>query len=97
MNETQYLLDVLAEEAAEVAHRASKSIRFGSFEVQPGQELNNSARLSLEIRDFTALVKMLMDRGLVDPEIIFSAELGEAKEAKVMAMMAYSRKLGQLE
>jgi hypothetical protein len=35
MNPTEHLLSCLAEECAEVAQRASKSLRFGLSEVQP--------------------------------------------------------------
>ncbi|RDT14077.1 hypothetical protein, partial [Escherichia coli] len=51
LNETQYLLDVLSEECNEIAVRASKAIRFGLDEIQPGQSLTNAQRLALELDD----------------------------------------------
>lgn len=46
MNKVEYLLACLAEEAVEVAQRATKAMRFGCNEVQPGQPLCNVQRIS---------------------------------------------------
>lgn len=64
------LLTVLMEECAEVQQRASKLIRFGRDEVQPGQALTNKTRLSHELGDLTAVVRMAEEVGLVDPTTI---------------------------
>lgn len=59
MNRTQYLLTILAEECAETAQRATKGIRFGLAECQPGQELTNRQRLEEELGDLMGLADML--------------------------------------
>lgn len=46
MTEEDILLLQLAEECAEVIQRVSKSLRFGLQEVQIGQSLTNSKRLT---------------------------------------------------
>jgi NTP pyrophosphatase (non-canonical NTP hydrolase) len=54
-----YLLICLSEEASEIIHRASKAIRFGLDEVQPGQASSNRERLCDELSDLLAVVSML--------------------------------------
>ncbi|BCB28403.1 hypothetical protein SKTS_32890 [Sulfurimicrobium lacus] len=93
MNREQYLLVCLAEECAEVAQRVSKALRFGLDEIQPGQKLTNSQRITQELNDLAAVAEMLiadksidgLQRGAVD-----------AKKAKVKAFMAYSVQCGTL-
>ncbi|MEH6358963.1 MAG: hypothetical protein V7745_08235 [Pseudomonadales bacterium] len=53
------LLVILMEECAEVTQRASKAIRFGLEEVQPGQEYTNAQRLAHEIGDINEVVNRL--------------------------------------
>jgi hypothetical protein len=45
MTREQHLLTILAEECGEVVQRASKAIRFGLDESQPGQLDDNKKRL----------------------------------------------------
>jgi hypothetical protein len=65
LNKEQYLLTLIQEECAEVSQRASKAIRFGLYEIQPGQELNNWERLRQEFVDLWT-VMTLLDRDLVN-------------------------------
>lgn len=97
MNKKEYLLQCLAEEAAEISQAVSKVLRFGPDNQWPGYEGTAIERLMHEIADFTAVIEMLAplfaDRGLKgDP-----TGLIEAKKAKVLSMMEYSRQLGTLE
>ena len=64
------ILTILIEEAAEVQQRATKLLRFGRDEVQPGQELTNAERLSREIGDMEVMIGMAADIGLVDATIV---------------------------
>jgi hypothetical protein len=50
------LLTILIEECSEVQQRATKMLRFGRDEIQPGQMLTNSERLSLEIGDLMEMI-----------------------------------------
>jgi hypothetical protein len=58
------LLTILMEECAEVTQRASKMIRFGITEVQPGQKLNNRERLSLEVGNLLEMFERIFDFAL---------------------------------
>jgi hypothetical protein len=60
------LLTILIEEAAEVQQRATKLLRFGRDEVQPGQDLSNKDRLSIELGDFAAICQRAQVAGLID-------------------------------
>lgn len=88
MNHLEYLLTVLGEECAEVIQRASKAIRFGMAEVQPGQHENNRRRLERELADVAATVELL---GLEIRE-----EDKAAKREKLTKFMAYSESAGTL-
>jgi NTP pyrophosphatase (non-canonical NTP hydrolase) len=59
------LLTILIEECAEVAQRATKLLRFGAAETQPGQPLNNVERLSEETGDLRCMLALLQRRRLI--------------------------------
>lgn len=63
------LLHVLIEECAEVQQRATKMLRFGVQEIQPGQPLTNRARLSIECGDLTVIGDMCLEAGLIDASV----------------------------
>lgn len=65
LNREQYILTLIQEECAELSQRASKALRFGLYEVQPGQELDNWERLRGEFVDLWTSV-CLLDRLLVN-------------------------------
>lgn len=88
MNQTEHLLTILGEECAESAQRASKAIRFGLAEVQPGQQEDNKRRLERELAEVVALAEIL---GLEIRE-----EDKRAKREKLRKFMDYSRELGKL-
>lgn len=102
MTRTEHLLTILAEECAEVAQRASKALRFGLAEVEPGQELTNAQRIMGEMNDLIA-VYMLIAGPVVSPTSpLFVGSEGEwwkahaAKQAKVERFLAYSAECGTL-
>lgn len=90
MTRQEYLLLVLAEEAAEIVHRASKAMRFGLDETQPDHVDNNFVRLIHELNDLVAVADLVepmwMDERLID-----------AKKLKVAKYMRYSEGLGRLD
>lgn len=94
MNRKEHLLTIVAEECAEVAHRASKAQRFGLEEVQDGQELTNAERIVEEFSQLYGVMCMLKKEGLV-PRVFDSFEANK-KMAKVEAYLDYSRKCGTL-
>jgi NTP pyrophosphatase (non-canonical NTP hydrolase) len=67
------LLTILAEECCEVGQRVSKALRFGLSEVQPGQPLTNTERISEEVGDLIAVVETLTGRGILSKEDISEA------------------------
>lgn len=89
MNELEHLLTVLGEEAGEVIGRASKAIRFGMTEIQPGQPHDNKRRIEQELGDLLATAELL---GLTIHE-----EDKAAKKEKLKKYMGYSRELGLLQ
>lgn len=87
MNREQHDLNCLAEECAEVAQRASKAIRFGLDEIQPGQLYTNKARLEAELGDLMGVIDAL---GLKPSEAH-----RKAKKARLNGYFGYSKKLGR--
>lgn len=75
------LVTILAEECGEVIVRATKLLRFGADEIQPGQELpfTNRQRLAHEIGDVIEMVDRLVRIGLVE---VASIEAGRARKRK---------------
>lgn len=59
------ILEILIEECAEIIQRATKMLRFGVNEVQPGQGFDNAARLSHEVGDMAKVLELAEDAGLV--------------------------------
>jgi len=85
------LLDVLVEECGEVItecaaiiKRATKALRFGLEEKQPGQELTNAQRLAREIGDLNETVRRLVVRRVLD-----RAEIEEGQFAKSQQLDKY--------
>ncbi len=95
MNKIDYLLTCLAEECAEATQRVTKALRFGLFEVQEGQPLNNMARLSGELTDVVALIELLNEEGVYLP--VYTQENIDAKKERVEKYMELSRAQGRLE
>jgi NTP pyrophosphatase (non-canonical NTP hydrolase) len=98
-NETEYLLDCLAEECAEIVQRVEKAKRFTLAEVQPGQDLSNQARIRLEVLDLLTICSMLRDRGVELFNLASNADMRHMRDKhdKVLKFMTYSRELGALE
>lgn len=98
MDVNEHLLTCLAEECAEISEqcskiavRASKALRFGTNEVQPGQLLSNVERLSLELADILAVAEMLESAGIINRTQVVR------KKIKIDKFMAYARQCGALE
>ncbi len=61
------LLTILAEECCEVGQRCTKALRFGTQEVQPGQDLTNAERIEVEVGDIFAVLRKMDELGILDP------------------------------
>jgi NTP pyrophosphatase (non-canonical NTP hydrolase) len=79
------ILTILIEECAEVQQRATKLLRFGRDEIEPGQHLSNRERLSMELGDVSAILTMASAVGLVSEEI--AREQMPKKQAKLRKYM----------
>lgn len=90
----EYLLVSVAEECAEVAQRATKALRFGLDEVQPGQTLTNKARLMDELEDLFIILELLQKNGYLPAEL--SSRNEEKKLAKVFKYMDFAEECGTL-
>ena len=108
MNETEHLLTCLSEEGTEVAEvfaellaavsrtgkRASKALRFGLDEIQPGQDASNGERIVAELNDLLGVAELLQDAGVIKD--FGNRAAVEAKKAKVRAFLEYSAECGTL-
>ncbi len=90
----EHLLCILAEECAEVAHRASKALRFGLREIQEGQTLTNAERIVYEFSDLYSVVLLMHQQNLLPTTI--DVEAVKKKTDKLMEFLAYSKKCGTL-
>ncbi len=101
MTRTEHLLVILMEEAAEVAHRASKALRFGTDEVQPGQPHTNIDRVLNEFIDLLAAFEMIYEDGVIVPRTFtvaaFAREPMGAKKAKVERFLKFSAARGKVD
>lgn len=89
MTEQEHLLSILAEEAVEVAQRATKALRFGLAEIEPGQTLDNAERIRKELADFLGVYEMLYLAWPQFEDVI-------AKKTKVRRFLEYSKQCGTL-
>jgi NTP pyrophosphatase (non-canonical NTP hydrolase) len=68
------ILDILKEEACEVALAASKITRFG-IENHPGKDKPNNHHLGHEIGELLHMVRILEDLGIVRAEDILAGQM----------------------
>ncbi len=74
------VLTILIEECSEIQKRATKMLRFGVDEIQPGVKLDNKARLSQEIGDFLCVYYMAIDAGLTNQALVLPAQQEKRKK-----------------
>lgn len=77
------ILVILIEEAAEVQQRATKALRFGLQEVQPGQACTNVERLSLEVGDLLEMIFLAQDTGLLDSKAVRLGQIEKRRKLKI--------------
>jgi len=94
MNELEYVLTCVSEEAVEVSQRCAKALRFGISETQPGQPLTNEDRLWGEVADLQGALEMLIElRGGGN----ITREQVDAKKVRIEEFSRYSSDLGCLQ
>ena len=96
MNLNEYYLTCLSEECNEVGQRVSKALRFGLDEVQKGQTLNNSERISEELRDLISIAFILEEMGLIKDYNPLPDHIKKKKE-KIIKYMKISVDMGVLK
>jgi NTP pyrophosphatase (non-canonical NTP hydrolase) len=89
MNKTEHLLVILGEEAAEVAHRVSKALRFGLGDIDPQRHETARRVLERELGDLMAVAEIL--------DLKIHDEDKAAKREKLKKYMAYAKAVGTLE
>jgi NTP pyrophosphatase (non-canonical NTP hydrolase) len=82
------LLSELNKVLARVQQRASKMLRFGVAEVQPGQPHSNADRLSDELGDLACLMLLVQERGLASRQRVGAALT--LKRTKLTKFMQHS-------
>jgi hypothetical protein len=96
LTKTEYLLTLVGEECAEIAQRASKAIRFGLHETQPGQAYDNARRLMMEVID----LKETLEELIYVSEIDFPTDveiLAAARRVKMMQYLERAQAEGRVE
>lgn len=87
MNEKQKeVLLIAQEECAEVTQAISKIFRFGFDSRWPPDGIDNRDRLTEELGDLMAMVKLMVEHGIVDLD-----ELTKAGERKATKLRQWSK------
>lgn len=98
MTRTEHLLTIFGEECSEVHQRASKALRFGVEEVQPGQPLTNGQRIVQELVDLQAMCDMLQECGVIAwPTPAVWKRMKADKREKVEAFLKFSASRGTVD
>lgn len=101
MTRGDHLLTIVAEECVETAQRATKALRFGLEEVQPGQDMSNAKRLMQEFADLSMALMMLSEENTAFGREYENAhqytEWLDAKRSKVRHFLEYSAQQGRLD
>ncbi len=92
----EYLLACLIEECQEVSQRATKALRFGLTEVQPGQDLTNGSRIRGEFLDLLTVADLLRAEGVELFNFASNSDMRHMREKaeKVEKFMEYSKQVG---
>ena len=95
MTRDEHLYVIAGEEGAEITQRCTKALRFGGSEIQPGQTLDNRARIMQEFADLVGVLEMLGFNVDIPTHSALRPWIQEKKE-KVERVLAYSRECGTL-
>jgi hypothetical protein len=85
------VLELIAEECAEVTQRVIKILRFGLEEAQANQPLTNKQRLALELGDLLEVLAKANELGCIDEYIV---EFGRSvKREKLKQYLRYQEEI----
>ena len=76
------LLTILIEECAEVQQRATKILRFGVGESEPGPNADNQFRLSAEVGDLQCLIELCDKAELIDYNVMNEYQINKREKLK---------------
>ena len=99
MTREEHLLVIIAEECVEIAKNATKALRFGLDDCEPGQIDSNARRICLECADLQSVLEMLRFSSVtlsLAGESVNMAEAMKAKKEKVEKFLEYSAERGRL-
>lgn len=96
MTRLDHLLTTFAEEAVEVAQRATKALRFGIHEIQPGQFKTNAERLKGEFLDLLAVYGLLCQEGYCEPVAPMDQPAIDRKQSRLEEYLELSDQQGRL-
>lgn len=98
MNEEEYLLVCLMEEASEIAQAAAKSIRFGLDDTHPNRPTeNNELDLLTEFYQLLTVMELLQENNLIQKISTDQIQKIKAKKKrKLTEYMKYSKDKGKL-
>lgn len=96
LTERQQLLTILGEECNEVAQRVCKALRFGLYEVQPGQTMANEARIAYELCDVLGTIERLQSLGVLVGFPNPSADALQEKKDKINYFLQYAEDIGMV-
>ena len=94
MTREEHLLTIVAEECMEVAHRATKALRFGLDQTEIGQEYTNLERMMHEFEDLLGAMRLLV------PESGFFTNITKHQQEKldrIEKFLILSKELGKLD
>lgn len=98
MNEQQYLLTCIAEEASEVVKDATKAIRFGLYDMhQDNGNIPNAVRLIQELNELIALVELAGKKSYLDLSMLNDPVIKNNKIMKYEKYAEYARQNGTLD
>ena len=87
MNDTQIeILSIAQEDCGEVIVAISKIFRFGFDSRWPEGGVDNRARLTEELGDLMAMIKLMSEHGIIDIE-----EMSKAGERKITKLKTWSK------
>lgn len=90
-----HLLACIGEECGEIQQVIGKSLRFGTFDINPKTKQSNFSELRCEVHDLIAVYQMLCTEFSKDSTL--DKNLIDMKQIKVEKYMQYARDIGKLD